>query len=114
MAKLNIPDAPSVLPAGLQAKWKDTYRKAYEEAQNDFPNDAIQQRQTALREANRLLRVTPPEDYRAAKALPKYQVHSSAELGGVLKLVTIDGKKYNFPIPKSEQKADDSPAGTAA
>jgi hypothetical protein len=97
--KLNIPDAPSVLPPGLQAKWKDTYAKAHAEAVNDFPDDTIQQRQTALREANRMIRAPKLESFEDAKKLAKYLVHASEEKDGVLKLVTIDGKKYKFPVP---------------
>jgi hypothetical protein len=116
--EIQVPDAPGLLPAGLQKKWRAAYAAAFKEAQNDFPEDAIQQRQTALREANRLLRVTPPTDYKSAMDLPDYLIHSSVdrdgkavssrqidEKKGELKLVTIDGKKYRFPAPASAVKA---------
>lgn len=102
--KVNIPDPPALLPPAEKKKWRDTYLAALKEAENDFPEDKIQQRQVALKEANRLLRVPDPTDYKSAMAIPDHLVHKREidPKKGEIALVTIHGKKFRFPAPKKE------------
>jgi len=99
---VKIPEAPAGIPASVAKKWKETYVAALAEATNDFPNDAIQQKQTALREANRLLRVPEPRSHKDAMALEGWHVAHREEKDGHLRVVTIDGKKFRFPVPGKE------------
>jgi len=107
--KIDVPEVPSVLPPAEQKKWVETYKAAFEEAQNDDPGDVVKQRQSALREANRLLRVEKITSADQAKALPKWKLVQCEEKDGVLKVVTIDGKKYSFGVGRGAKQQ--APAG---
>jgi hypothetical protein len=104
--ELTIPAAPALLPPGLQKKWAEDYARAYAEAQGDQSMDESGRKQAALREANRILRVAAPASYAEAKRLADWQVIRRFEEGGVLKGVTIDGKKFRFDAPPVEEKAE--------
>lgn len=110
---VNVPDAPALLPQDLRKKWQDEYVTGYKEAAADSSRGEGERAQHALREANRVLRVTAPGNLDEAKALPEWQVSHREEVEvtrmqgreavkkKVLKVVTIDGKKYEFAVPKS-------------
>ncbi len=100
-----IPAAPSALPAGLQKKWAATYNSAFLQCKADDENASDGDcHQAARREANRLLKVEAPTSHKEAMALPDWHCHHREEKDGVLRVVTIDGKKYSFDVPKSAEK----------
>jgi hypothetical protein len=105
--KTQVPKAPAILPASLQKKWTETFTAALKQAQGDHPDDVPAQTASALREANRMLRVPEPESYEDAKRLAEWQVLLRRESEGQLKITTIDGRKYAFEIPsaKSSERA---------
>ena len=102
--EINIPEAPKCLPAKQQDEWKKSYEKAFRQALRDYPENDTQQRQFAMREANRLLSVPEPKSHEEASALPAHQVMLREEVEGELRIVTTDGKKYAFPVPAAETK----------
>src|SRR6266852_3375972 len=109
-AKINVPEPPNLpgLPESKRRDWRETYAKAFKQALIDHPADEIEQRATAMREANRIFSVDEPANYKDAMALADWQVLYRAERDGHLKVVTIDAKKYSFPIPeKAVSPADD-------
>jgi hypothetical protein len=103
--KIEIPEAPGGLPAAVQKKWKATYESAFREAQDDYPEDIITQKQTALREANKTLRFADPKTYDEAMALESWHVvlRAPSDDGKTLRVVTRHGKKFTFPIPEKKQ-----------
>jgi hypothetical protein len=98
MAKLQIPAPPSFLPEKEQAAWKKKYEEGFKQAQVDEPEDEAAQHRAALKEANRMLRVPEIESAAHVKSLPKHLFIKNEEKDGVLKVVTIDGKKYSFDV----------------
>jgi len=75
----------------------------------------------ALISANRILKIVPPESYEDAMKLRPHEyihrqigrrlINTTTSEGkdsqdGVLYLVTSDGKKYQFPVPVSDDKKD--------
>ncbi len=104
-SEAKTPEAPAILPAELKAKWRSVYAEEFKAAQADHPEDVPAQRQQALREANRLLRVPEIQSAADADRLPKWQVLADTTAQGVRKLVTIDGRKYKFPAGR------ETPAG---
>jgi len=105
MAEITIPAAPALLPPKEAKAWQRAYEEGYKRSQvdnNDAPDSV--HRQTALREANRMLRVPEPKSYEEAMALPDWQVVKREVEGAALKLVTSDGRKYVFPAPKKAEK----------
>jgi len=109
--EITTPMPPKRLPAKEQAAWKKKYVEAFRQAQADNPDNEPQQRQYALREANRMLKVPEPDSYADAMALPEHQlavmqdekgksVPARYEKEGKLKVVTSDGKKYSFDVPE--------------
>lgn len=116
--EVEVPAAPSIIkdgadvfPSSLKSKWRADYIDAYKRASEDGSLSESDRKQQALREANRVLRVPEVEDYDDAMALKDFQVASRADVGGTLKVVTIDGKKYSFPVPPVKSSP---PSGTAA
>jgi hypothetical protein len=101
--KVEVPNPPSGIPEELATKWKQTYEESFLEAVGDFPNDHIQHKQTATREANKLLKVKKPESYEEAMRIPKWQVAHRQERDGVLNVVTFDGNKYKFDVPQQRK-----------
>jgi hypothetical protein len=97
--KFEAPEAPAILPDKVKKQWAKAYVDAFRQAQEDSPNDLTTQIQTALREANRTLRVPKLESYEDAMELPEWKVIKRQAVGTELKVVTIDGKKYTFPVP---------------
>ena len=100
------------LPESKKQEWRDDYARAFKQAQVDHPEDPLEQRATAVREANRIFRVGEVASYEQAMALPDWQVHINGDgtrarfkRGDELKLVTIDGKKFSFPIPRKASKS---------
>lgn len=105
------PDFPG-FPDKRKLEWKQNWLKAFKQAQIDHPGDEITQRAVATREANRVFRVEEPTGYDDAMALEEWQFLLRAEKGGQLKLVTIDGKKYSFPIPAAKAQAQKQQPGS--
>ncbi len=98
--EVKIPAAPAELPAGLHKKWAATYLTAFQQVKADDENaNDGDCHQAARREANRMLRVEAPTSHKEAMALPDWHCHLREEVDGVLKVVTIDGKKYRFDVP---------------
>ncbi len=109
-----------VWPAGTPEKVKVQWRKEFDAAVESMSADTADtsaQFQAARREANRILRISKPTSYSGAMALENWQVVKRAveDNAGVptLKVVTIDGGKYSFPVPapvaeesKPEQSAE--------
>ena len=111
---VTIPAAPAILPENLQVVWRKTYASAFEQAKADEPDDPARQRQLALREANRMLRTPNCTSAADLAKLAEWQVIFRGERDGQLKAVTMDGKKYSFPVQagraaaaeKKEEKKD--------
>lgn len=101
--EFEVPAAPEVLPSQLKSKWRSDYIDAYKRAAEDGSLSESDRKQQALREANRVLRVPEVEKYDDAMALKEFQVARREDVGGTLKVVTIDGKKYSFPVPPEKQ-----------
>ncbi len=97
-----IPMAPQFpgLPESKQREWRELYAKALKQAKIDHPEDGMEQRAVATREANRIFRVDELRNYREAMALESWQVLHLQQMGDQLKVVTIDGKKYSFDVPR--------------
>ncbi len=98
---IEIPAAPRYLPKAQKAAWGKRYEEAYKEAQLSFPGDASSQRITALKEANKLLRVPAPKN---AAEIDKLEAHhvikrGEKEIDGVTHVyaITSDGRKYFHP-----------------
>ena len=109
-----IPEAPKHFPADEAKEWRRRYAQAYAEIQKRSPEGGDQSaaHQYARCEANRMLRVTTPESYEGAMALPAHQVLRRETVDGVLRVVTSDGRKYLFDAPVKEEKeaeAKDTP-----
>ncbi len=115
--KVNVPAAPHFegMPRDFAARWEQIWAKAFKAAEVNHPGDETEQRAVATREANRLFAVDEPENYEQAMAIEGWKVLHRGASGGVLKLVTIDGKKYSFPVPapESEKKAAGGPPAGA-
>lgn len=107
--EMQIPKAPEILPANLQEAWRKAYASAFQQAKADEPDDPARQRQLALREANRMLRTPNVSNAAEAAKLADWQVIYRGERDGQLKVVTMDGKKYSFPVarPAAPEKKED-------
>jgi hypothetical protein len=109
--KLLIPEAPEVhgalapLPEAKRKEWRDGYSRGLKQAKLDHAEDPFEQARGALREANRVFWIDEITTYEGAIALQDWQLMHRSERGGHLKIVTIEGKKYSFPIPREEPKA---------
>jgi hypothetical protein len=103
---VEIPAPHAGLPDSVQKKWKLAYAQGFKDAQDDFPEDAVQQKQAALRAANKTLRVEDPTNYGEAMKLEDWHFvrRSPSEDGKTLHVVTRHGKLFSFPIPDKEQK----------
>lgn len=107
-----VPAPPALLPKKLQEKWTKDYIDAFKQAQNDFPGDTPAQKQAALREAHRPLRVPKLESYADAMKLEPWQFIKRAEqpstepgnTATVLYVLTIDGAAYEFPLPPPDAR----------
>jgi hypothetical protein len=111
--KVQVPQAPAILPAAEAKKWKETYASALKQAQADHPDDVPSQLKEALREANRILRVPEPKTAADVEKLAPWQVlKKSVGEGGVVRVITCDGKKYEVPpasggqVPSGKKKGE--------
>jgi hypothetical protein len=110
--KVNVPDAPRVLPKSLQAKWKETYEKEYLIAARNENLSADDCHRAAAQFANRMLAVEAPQSYQEAMEMAPWTVHASnrdevrAGTADTLKIVTIDGRKYSFKAPRQAKSAE--------
>jgi hypothetical protein len=113
--KVNVPAAPSYLPEAVAKQWSKTYETAYLQAKADNSEGSeIDFTQTALREANRLLRVPVLKSYAdAMKAEEWHFIKREVGKDGKLHVVTADGKKHKFDVPAGK-KGDDSKSATPA
>ena len=107
--KVDVPQPPAYLPVGLHKQYTKAFNDAFKQAQEDSPGDLPTQRQAAMREANRVLKVPELTSYEDAIALPDWKVIKREVIGADLKVVTIDGKKYAFPVPPPVD--EDAPKG---
>jgi hypothetical protein len=99
---VQVPQAPAILPPAEAKKWKETYASALKQAQADHPDDVPSQLKEALREANRILRVPEPKTAADVEKLAPWQVlKKSVGEGGVIRVITCDGKKYEVSAGKS-------------
>jgi hypothetical protein len=112
---IEIPAAPSGLPAALEKKWKAAYEAAFREAQEESPDDLTTQRQLALRDANSLLKTPELTSYSHALDVEDHHfvLRAPSADGKTLRVVTRHGKKYTFPIPVKVQKAAEKAADKA-
>lgn len=103
--KVDVPEPPALLPPDLREQWKQLYAERYRQVVSDEgldyrtqvgPEHDARRNKLALRAANRLLATSAIVTYEEAKALPDWQVIFREEKDGVLKLMTIDAKKYIF------------------
>lgn len=101
MATVNVPEAPTFLPKARQAEWKKKYEEGHKQAQQDEPDDPPAHHRGGLREANRMLRTSEITSAEQAQSMPEHLFLKRDVEKGVLKVVTIDGKKYSFPVGKS-------------
>jgi hypothetical protein len=108
-----IPPAPEVvgalapLPEAKRREWRDTYAKALKQAKIDVPEDGMEQRTRALKEANRMFRVEEPLNYKDAMALEPWQVMKRQQEGERLHVVLIDSRGHFFPVPRGVDAAAD-------
>jgi hypothetical protein len=110
MEKIQVPDAPSMLPAKQKKEWVARYEEAFLEAKEDGSKGDGDCRQFALREANRMLRVPVLKSVDDVKKLEPFHVHHQVEKNGKLIIVTIDGKKYSFDAPEKKAATPAIPA----
>jgi len=105
--KSNVPAAPQFpgMPRDFAARWENAYVRAFKQAEVNHPGDDTEQRAVATREANRLFAVYEPESYEEAMAIESWKVLHRDEFGTELRVVTIDGKKYRFPLPARKAEA---------
>src|SRR6266404_924705 len=109
--KTNVPAAPYFegMPRDFAGRWRQEYVKALKQAEVNYPGDETEQRAVATREANRLLAVDEPESYEEAMAIEEWKCLHRKPFGNELKLVTINGRKYSFPIPEEKPKQAERP-----
>jgi hypothetical protein len=96
---IKAPEAPGLLPANLQERWKQTWIKAFKQALVDHPGDEPTQRAVAARDANRVLSPDEPTTYEEALALQDWEVLFRGEKNGKFCVVLINSKKFYFDIP---------------
>ncbi|HKW74848.1 MAG TPA: hypothetical protein VJN64_04925 [Terriglobales bacterium] len=115
--QVQVPDPHPALPVDVQQAWKKTYTYSFRELKRDKPQSGDDQcHRYALRAANKSLRVIEPKSYEDAIGLEKWQVihreyheekpfatENGTGAALVLKVVTMDGKKFAFPVPESER-----------
>jgi hypothetical protein len=99
-----LPQLIGTEPKEFIGQWQLAYQKALKQAEVNYPGDETEQRAVASREANRLFAVDEPETYEQAMAIEPWKCLHRQVFGNVLKVVTIDGKKYSFPIPAEPEK----------
>jgi len=119
IAKIAVPEAPGILPAALQEKWRATYEKTFTQSESDSPNEPGVHPQIALRAANALLAFDKPKSYAEAMAMPDWQIVKREERDGKLIVVTIEARgkstrekdgtirvdsKFVFDIPAKKAK----------
>jgi hypothetical protein len=116
MAKIEIPDAPAGLPDKVAKEWKKTYEASFKEAQNDFPDDTITQKEMALRDANRILKTPELTSYSQAMSLDDWHFvrREHDKDGKTLRVTTRHGKKFYFDVPAKTQKAIADATGAPA
>src|SRR4051794_1146436 len=93
--QFEIPAAPAGLPKAVEKKWKETYAAAFKEAQDESPDDLTQQRQSALRDANRILKTPEITSYSQAMDIEDWHfaLREPSNDGKTLRVVTRHGKK---------------------
>lgn len=105
-----VPEAPKHLSGKAKKQWQDSYTKAHQQAQIDYPEDASAHRRAATKAANAMLAVPAPKSAKEIDQLEDWQVLSRAErvIDDIPHkvCVTTDGRKYALPIdPKAAKKA---------
>ena len=118
--KVIIPDAPKHLPTALAETWKKTFAATLDELKGDASRPESEKRASALREANKLVRFTAPDNYEDAANLVEHAkakrpegwpviLHGEREVDGKphLFIVTANGKKHFYEKPAA--KTQDAP-----
>jgi hypothetical protein len=115
--EITIPTPPAGLPPELQEKWKKLYIAGYRESQESRGSKLapdrmalLEHHHAGLREANRIQHVDMPQTYEEAIALQGWQLLTRKVVpanvtgrGDELAGVTIDGKKFSFPVPEKKK-----------
>lgn len=101
--KVIVPEAPANLPEKVKKAWVEKFSTALKQATIDYPDNPGAQRAAAIKVANQLLSVPAPESAKDIDKLEDWQVlvrgERAATDGSKLRhCVTIDGRKYSFPI----------------
>jgi hypothetical protein len=120
------PDAPKHLPESIAAQWTKTYNASLAQSKDDVSQSDSMKRGNALREANKLLRITPPADHDEAMELVEHKaagrdagwpllLHGERKVDGVphLVLVMADGKKHLYKKPAAKPAAKPAEAPLA-
>lgn len=126
--EIKTPDAPKHLPKSIAAQWTKTYNTSIAQAKDDTSLSDSVKHTNALREANKLLRITPPADHDEAMELVAHKaagrdagwpllLHGERKVDGEphLVLVMADGKKHLYKKPaKKPQQTTTATAGAGA
>lgn len=116
------PKPPSHLPLDIQQQWTATYQKTYAQAAKDYPGNERAARMAATKAANAIQSVPAPASAEEIEKLAKWQllkretrtVRQDGADVKVLVAVTIDGRKYQFPLDdKSEGTEPATPSQTS-
>ncbi len=106
--KLPVPDAPAHLSEKAAKQWQAAYAKAFTQAKIDNPDNERAQRVSALKAANAMLAITPPQSAADIDALDnwQFQLRETRTVDGVATrvCVTSDGRKYAFPVDPKGKK----------
>src|SRR5690348_12378461 len=106
------PAAPAYLPSEAAAQWRDAYQKALAQAKINTPDNESSQRAAALKSANALLSVSAPKSASDVDKLAPWQVlvretRVVKKTGEQVRVcVTVDGRKYSFPLETSTRAQD--------
>ena len=100
-----VPNAPEHMSDRAGRQWQAAYTKALAQAKLDYPDNESAQRAVALKAANTLLAVPAPTSADEIAKLQEWQVllREDRVIKDVLTrvCVTVDGRKYAFPIPSA-------------
>ena len=94
-----MPTAMGAAPFAVKEQWAKTYAEGIKQARIDAPEDVKAHHQSALKEANRMFRISEPISYKEALAMDDWKLTERMERNGKLVVKTIDGKDYSFAIP---------------
>jgi hypothetical protein len=106
-----IPNAPEHMSDKAAKQWAAAYTKAFTQAKLDYPDNESAQRTVALKSANALLAVPAPTSADEIAKLQEWQVllREDRTIKNVPTrvCVTVDGRKYAFPIADAAPQSVD-------